>query len=88
MVAAAEARIDEAVADGRLDAEAAAERLTQVTERITTFVEEGFPAGQDRPDRPPAGPEPDTTDDRPAPRPRPPLPRPPPTDVRQGPRQL
>ena len=61
MVAAAEARIDEAVADGRLTAEAATERLTDVTERITTFVEDGFPAAEDRPDRP--APTPDTTDD-------------------------
>ena len=61
MVAAAKTRIDEAVADGRIDAEAATERLTEVTERITTFVEEGFPAKRDRPARPAR--EPGSADD-------------------------
>jgi hypothetical protein len=62
MVAAAKARIEEGVADGRLTADAGTERLDQLTERITTFVQEGFPAKADHPDRP-ATPTPDTTDD-------------------------
>jgi membrane peptidoglycan carboxypeptidase len=43
MVAEAEERINEAVTDGRLDETEAAERLADVTEKITTFVNEGFP---------------------------------------------
>ena len=60
MVAAATARIEEAVDDGRITAEAGTERLADVTERITTFVNEGFPAKADHPARP-AAPAPDTT---------------------------
>lgn len=44
MVAATSERLDELVADGRLDADEAAERLSAATERITTLVNEGFPA--------------------------------------------
>ena len=63
MVAAAKARLDEAVADGRLEAADAATRLAEVTERITTFVDEGFPAGEDRrQERPRPVPAPDTTE--------------------------
>ena len=43
MVAAAKVRIDEAVADGRLEATAEAGRLAEVTARITELVNEGFP---------------------------------------------
>jgi hypothetical protein len=45
LVAAAGARIDEAVASGKLDAAKAAEMKTKTTERITTMVNEGKPAG-------------------------------------------
>lgn len=43
MVAAVKTRLDDAVADGRLDATDEADRLADVTERITTFVDEGLP---------------------------------------------
>jgi polyhydroxyalkanoate synthesis regulator phasin len=42
MVAAVQERLDAAVEDGDLDQDAAAERLADVTERITEFVNEGF----------------------------------------------
>lgn len=45
LVAAAGARIDEAVAAGKLDAAKAAEMKTKTAERITTMVNEGKPAG-------------------------------------------
>ena len=45
LVAAAEERLDEAVAAGDIDAEQAAERLAALSDRITSFVEEGFPGG-------------------------------------------
>ena len=38
-------RLDEAVADGRIEQEDADERLADVTERITEFVNEGAAAG-------------------------------------------
>jgi 3-hydroxyacyl-CoA dehydrogenase len=44
MVAEAEEHLNDAVADGRLDETEAAERLTAVTEKITSFVNEGSPA--------------------------------------------
>jgi polyhydroxyalkanoate synthesis regulator phasin len=43
LVAAAEARLDELVADGRLDEQEAATRLARMTERITEAVNEGAP---------------------------------------------
>jgi polyhydroxyalkanoate synthesis regulator phasin len=43
LVADVAARLDEAVADGRIDAEQAEQRLDGLTERVTRFVEEGFP---------------------------------------------
>jgi polyhydroxyalkanoate synthesis regulator phasin len=45
LVAAAEERIDEAVADGRLDAAEAAERTADLAERVTDHVENGMPVG-------------------------------------------
>ncbi len=42
MVAAVHDRLDAAIEDGDLDQEAADERLADVTERITEFVNEGF----------------------------------------------
>lgn len=39
--------LDDAVADGRLDEAEVAERLTEATERITSFVDEGLPARPD-----------------------------------------
>lgn len=50
MVAEAKQRLDEAVADGRITAEEAAERLAKLTERITEGVNDGFrrhPHGDD-----------------------------------------
>lgn len=46
LVADAETRIDEAVADGRIDAERAAELKAELTERITQRVNEGRPEGR------------------------------------------
>lgn len=43
LIAAAEAAIDEAVADGRIDEAEAEERRAELSERITQFVNEGFP---------------------------------------------
>jgi hypothetical protein len=43
LVAAAEARLDDLVAAGRLDEQAAADRLARMTERITEAVNEGSP---------------------------------------------
>ncbi len=43
MVASVKERLDDAIADGRLDASEEADRLADVTERITTFVNEGLP---------------------------------------------
>ena len=43
LVAEANERIDNLVEEGRLDADEAAERLAETTERITTLVNEGFP---------------------------------------------
>ena len=43
LVAEANERIDNALEDGRIDDAEAAERLAEVTERITTLVNEGFP---------------------------------------------
>lgn len=45
LVADAETRIDEAVADGQIDAERAAELKAELTERITQRVTEGRPEG-------------------------------------------
>ena len=44
LVAEATTRLDEAVADGRIEQADADERLTDLTARITTAVNEGFPA--------------------------------------------
>ena len=41
LVAATQERLDDAVADGRIEQEDADERLADVTERITEFVNEG-----------------------------------------------
>ena len=43
LVAEANERIDNAVEDGRIDEAEAAERRAELTERITTLVNEGFP---------------------------------------------
>jgi hypothetical protein len=43
LVAEAEARLADLVADGRLDEQAAADRLARMTERITEAVNEGSP---------------------------------------------
>lgn len=48
MVAAAQERIDAAVADGRLDAADAEERKADLAERVTDHVENGMPAGGHR----------------------------------------
>ena len=50
LVGEANERIDNLVEDGRLDADEAAERLTEATERITTLVNEGFQKDAERPD--------------------------------------
>ncbi len=44
LVTEATERLDEAVADGRIDQEDADERRAEITERITTAVNEGIPA--------------------------------------------
>lgn len=44
LVAAAEERLDEAVAEGEIDAERAAERRSALRDRITRLVEEDFPS--------------------------------------------
>ncbi|MBC7289712.1 MAG: hypothetical protein H5T83_00065 [Actinotalea sp.] len=46
LVAAAEERIDDAVADGRLTAEEAEERTAELTERMTERVESGLGGGE------------------------------------------
>ena len=50
-VADATARIDEAVTDGKLTADQAAERKAELGERITEFVQNGPPAHPDGPPR-------------------------------------
>jgi len=45
LVAEARTRLDTAVAEGRIEQAEADERLTSLNERITTAVNEGFPAG-------------------------------------------
>jgi hypothetical protein len=46
LVAQATTKLDEAVAAGRLEQADADTRLTEITERITTAVNDGFPAGR------------------------------------------
>ena len=43
LVAEGNERIDNALEDGRIDEAEAAERRTELTERITTLVNDGFP---------------------------------------------
>jgi polyhydroxyalkanoate synthesis regulator phasin len=52
LVAATRERLDEAVADGRVEQEDADERLADVTERITEFVNEGAAKFRERFPRP------------------------------------
>lgn len=49
MVSAATDRIDQAVADGKIDADKADEIKSNLTERITNFVNNGRPERSDRP---------------------------------------
>ncbi len=48
LVAEGNERIDNALEDGRIDEAEAAERRTELTERITTLVNDGFPTRADR----------------------------------------
>ena len=52
LVAATRERLDEAVADGRIEQQDADERLADATERITEFVNEGAPTFRERFPRP------------------------------------
>ena len=61
LVAEASEHIDNALEDGRIDATEAEERRAEVTERITTIVNEGFPAKAERPAASPDETAPTTT---------------------------
>lgn len=62
LVAEASSHLDQAVTDGKLTAEEAATRKTEITEKITELVNQAGGLRADRPDAPDAPPAPDTSE--------------------------